>query len=173
MKHNAATNQIVVFVKVDETFAMIWLSRSSEVRVKVRRWPQSHIGTIFHIALSSAVVSCLALRIMSSLLMIVIKTRNTCSHLGMQVHAAAHTLVPVWPWPFDLQVNECIPSHVGYSCTCTELVVDSRCWSSETAGWSVLNWVWLWWLIEQVVCLMSVVTDLCSAVSHVPHCTAS
>jgi len=35
MKHNAATNQIVMFVKVDETFTMIWLSRSSEVRVKV------------------------------------------------------------------------------------------------------------------------------------------
>jgi len=44
---NATTNQIVVFVKVDETFMMIWLSRSSEVRVKVRRWPQSSIGTIF------------------------------------------------------------------------------------------------------------------------------
>jgi len=26
----------------------IWLSRSSEVRVKVRRWPQSPIGTIFY-----------------------------------------------------------------------------------------------------------------------------
>jgi len=35
MKHNAATNQIMIFVKVDETFTMIWLSRSSEVRVKV------------------------------------------------------------------------------------------------------------------------------------------
>jgi len=35
IKHNAATNQIMVFVKVDETFTMIWLSRSSEVRVKV------------------------------------------------------------------------------------------------------------------------------------------
>jgi len=44
MKHDAATNQIVVFVKVDETFTMIWLSRSSEVRVKVRRWPQSLSG---------------------------------------------------------------------------------------------------------------------------------
>jgi len=35
IKHNAATNQIVVFVKVDETFTMIWLSRSPKVRVKV------------------------------------------------------------------------------------------------------------------------------------------
>jgi len=35
MKHNAATNQIVIFVKIDETFMTIWLSRSSEVRVKV------------------------------------------------------------------------------------------------------------------------------------------
>ena len=35
IKLNAATNQIVVFVKVDETFTMVWLSRSSEVRVKV------------------------------------------------------------------------------------------------------------------------------------------
>jgi len=48
MKHNAATNQIVVFVQVDETFMKIQLWRSSEVRVKVRRWPQSPIGTIFH-----------------------------------------------------------------------------------------------------------------------------
>jgi len=47
MKHNAATKQVVVFVKVNETFTTIWLSRSSEVRVKVRRWPQSPIGTIF------------------------------------------------------------------------------------------------------------------------------
>jgi len=37
IKLNAATNQIAVFVKVDETFTMIGLSRSSEVRVKVRR----------------------------------------------------------------------------------------------------------------------------------------
>jgi len=37
IKHNAATNQIVVFVKVDETFTMIRLSRSSEVRVEVTR----------------------------------------------------------------------------------------------------------------------------------------
>jgi len=35
IKLNAATNQIVVFVKVDETFTMIWLSTSSEVKVKV------------------------------------------------------------------------------------------------------------------------------------------
>jgi len=47
MKHNAATNQIRVFVKVDETFRTIWLSRSSEVRVKVRRWPQSLSGLFF------------------------------------------------------------------------------------------------------------------------------
>jgi len=33
--------------KVGETFTMIWLSRSSEVRVKVRKWPQSPFGTIF------------------------------------------------------------------------------------------------------------------------------
>ena len=32
---------------VDETFTILGLSRSSEVRVKVRRWPQSPIGTIF------------------------------------------------------------------------------------------------------------------------------
>jgi len=48
MKHNVATNQIVVFVKVDETFTMIWLSRSFDVRVKVRRWPLSPIWTIFY-----------------------------------------------------------------------------------------------------------------------------
>ena len=38
VKHNAATNQIVVFVMVNETFTTIWLS-PSKVRVKVRRWP--------------------------------------------------------------------------------------------------------------------------------------
>jgi len=32
---NAATNQIVMFVRVDESFTIISLSRSSEVRVKV------------------------------------------------------------------------------------------------------------------------------------------
>jgi len=36
-----------IMLEVDETFMMIWLPRSSEVRVKVRRWPQSPIGTIF------------------------------------------------------------------------------------------------------------------------------
>jgi len=35
IKLNAATNQIVIFVKVDESFTTISLSRSSEVRVKV------------------------------------------------------------------------------------------------------------------------------------------
>jgi len=35
-------------LEVNETFTTIWLSRSSEVRVKVRRWPQSPIGTIFY-----------------------------------------------------------------------------------------------------------------------------
>jgi len=33
--------------EVDETLTTIWLSRSSKVRVKVRRWPQSPIRTIF------------------------------------------------------------------------------------------------------------------------------
>jgi len=32
---NAATNQIVLFVRVDESFTKISLSRSSEVRVKI------------------------------------------------------------------------------------------------------------------------------------------
>ena len=35
-----------MILEVDETFTTKWLSRSSEVRVKVRRWPQSPIGTI-------------------------------------------------------------------------------------------------------------------------------
>ena len=35
IKLNAATNQIVVLVKVNESFTMISLSRSAEVRVKV------------------------------------------------------------------------------------------------------------------------------------------
>jgi len=42
---NAATNQIVVFVKVDETFTTIWLSRSSEVRVKVTWWFSNSISS--------------------------------------------------------------------------------------------------------------------------------
>jgi len=49
IEHNAPTNQIVEYVRVDETFTMIWLSRSSGVRVKVRRWPHSPIGTIFNV----------------------------------------------------------------------------------------------------------------------------
>jgi len=36
-----------MMLEVDETFTTIWLSMSSEVRVKVRRWPQPPIGTIF------------------------------------------------------------------------------------------------------------------------------
>jgi len=36
-----------MMLEVDETFTMIWVSRSSEVRVKVRRWPQSPLGTMF------------------------------------------------------------------------------------------------------------------------------
>jgi len=35
IKLNAATNQIVMYVRVNETFTMICLSRPSEVRVKV------------------------------------------------------------------------------------------------------------------------------------------
>jgi len=35
-------------LEVDESFTTIWLSTSSEVRVKLRRWPQSPIGTIFN-----------------------------------------------------------------------------------------------------------------------------
>jgi len=34
-------------LEVDETFTTIWISRSSEVRVKVRRWPQYPFGTTF------------------------------------------------------------------------------------------------------------------------------
>jgi len=36
-----------MMLEVDETFTKMWLSRSSEVRVKVRRSHQSPIGTIF------------------------------------------------------------------------------------------------------------------------------
>jgi len=36
-----------MILEVDETFTTIWLSRSSEVRVKVRRWPQSLSGLFF------------------------------------------------------------------------------------------------------------------------------
>jgi len=37
-----------MMLEVNETFTTIWLWRSSEVRVKVRKWPQSPFGTIFH-----------------------------------------------------------------------------------------------------------------------------
>jgi len=33
-----------MMLEVDETFTTIWLSRSYEIRVKVRRWPQSLLG---------------------------------------------------------------------------------------------------------------------------------
>jgi len=39
--------KLSVMLEVDEIFTTIWLSGSSEVRVKVRRWPQSPIRTIF------------------------------------------------------------------------------------------------------------------------------
>ena len=54
MKHNAAPNQIVVFVKVDETFTTIWLSRSSEVRVKVT-WDLNVQKWRFSNSISSAI----------------------------------------------------------------------------------------------------------------------
>jgi len=40
-----------IMLDVDETFMTIWLSRSSKFRVKVRRWPQSPIGTILFLSL--------------------------------------------------------------------------------------------------------------------------
>jgi len=40
-----------MMLEVDETFMTIWLSRSSEVRVKVRRWPQSLLGLFFNLVL--------------------------------------------------------------------------------------------------------------------------
>jgi len=54
IKHNAATNQIVVFVRVDETFTMIWLSRSTEVRVKVT-WYLNFQKWRFSKSISSAI----------------------------------------------------------------------------------------------------------------------
>jgi len=40
--------QLGMKLEVNETFTTIWLSRSSEIRVKVRRWPRSPIGTILY-----------------------------------------------------------------------------------------------------------------------------
>jgi len=40
-----------VMLEVDETFTTIWLSRSSEVSVKVRRWTHSLSGLFLHFAL--------------------------------------------------------------------------------------------------------------------------
>jgi len=42
----STSSDLGMMLEVDETFTR-WLSRSSEVRVKVRRWPQSPFGTIF------------------------------------------------------------------------------------------------------------------------------
>jgi len=56
IKHNAATNQIVVFVKVDETFTKIWLSRSSGVRIKVT-WNLNFQKWRFSKSISSAIFS--------------------------------------------------------------------------------------------------------------------
>ena len=39
--------KLSMMLEVNETFTTIWHSRSSKVRVKVRRWLQSPIGTIF------------------------------------------------------------------------------------------------------------------------------
>jgi len=50
-------NRLGMMLEVNETFTTIWLSRSSEVRVKVRRWPQFPIRTIFHILLDGVFVS--------------------------------------------------------------------------------------------------------------------
>jgi len=52
--HNAATNQIVVFVKVNETFMTIWLSRLSKVRVKVT-WDLKFQKWQFSKSISSAI----------------------------------------------------------------------------------------------------------------------
>jgi len=46
-KSTSISMKLGIMLEVDETFTTVWLSRSSEVRVKVRRWPQSPIGTIF------------------------------------------------------------------------------------------------------------------------------
>ena len=54
IKHNAAINQIVVFVRVDETFTTIWLSRSSEVRVNVT-WDLKFQKWWFSKSISSAI----------------------------------------------------------------------------------------------------------------------
>jgi len=43
----AISVKLGIMLDIDKTFMTIWLSGSSEVRVKVRRWPQSPIGTIF------------------------------------------------------------------------------------------------------------------------------
>jgi len=53
-KLNAAINQIVVFVRVDETFMTIWLSRSSEVRVNVT-WDLKFQKWWFSKSISSAI----------------------------------------------------------------------------------------------------------------------
>jgi len=39
--------KLSMMLEVDETFMTLWLSRSSEVRVKLRRWPQSLSGLLF------------------------------------------------------------------------------------------------------------------------------
>ena len=72
----------MIFVKVDETFTMIWLSRSSEIRVKVRRWPQSPFGTIFLLGVKSGIYDWLVL-----LFVVVIVQRSTCHWAGFVVRS--------------------------------------------------------------------------------------
>jgi len=54
IKDNGATDQIVVFVKVDETLMTLWLLRSSEVRVKVT-WNLKFQKWRFSKSISSAI----------------------------------------------------------------------------------------------------------------------
>ena len=54
IKHNAATNHIVVFVTVDETFTTIWHTRSPEVMVKIM-WDLKFQKWWFSNSISSAI----------------------------------------------------------------------------------------------------------------------
>jgi len=77
-----------MMLEVDETFTTIWLSGSSEVRVKVRRWPQSPIETIFMLY---SLRQCLVWKVFQSLLCLKIVKKTRC-------HSASYWNLAVCHW---------------------------------------------------------------------------
>ena len=94
-------------LEVNETFTTIWLSRSSEVTVKVRRWPQSPIGTIFY----SLFFSVLAKRLYEKSVpeMTCFVSSGTLSIYAISQSAKSHGYITIrdWRWLQDDGVSWC------------------------------------------------------------------